>query len=100
MKEYTVLACACVVCSVIVDAVARTRLLRQKRFWFFLGLIAGFKFLVNGYLTGTGIVLYDSAFYLGLRVGSIPVEDFLFGFGMVTLTIIFWEISRSGHQKE
>jgi lycopene cyclase domain-containing protein len=94
MKEYTVLACACVVCSVAIDAFARTRLLRQPRFWFFLSLIAGFTFLVNGYLTGKNIVLYNPAFYLGLRIGSIPVEDFLFGFGMVTLTIVFWESAR------
>jgi hypothetical protein len=24
-------------------------------------------------------------------VGSIPVEDFFFGFSMVTMTIVFWE---------
>jgi len=47
--------------------------------------------LVNGYLTGKQIVMYRPQFFLGLRIGSIPLEDFLFGFSMVTMTIIFWE---------
>ena len=56
-----------------------------------------FKFLVNGYLTGQNIVVYDPAFFLEFRIGSIPLEDFLFGFSMVTLTIIGWEgLKRRG----
>jgi hypothetical protein len=26
-----------------------------------------------------------------MRLGSIPFEDFLFGFSMVTVTIMLWE---------
>jgi lycopene cyclase domain-containing protein len=83
--------------SVCADVLARTRLLRQGRFWFFLLAIAGFKLLVNGYLTGREIVIYNPQQYLGIRVGSIPLEDFLFGFSMVTFSIVVWErLTRRG----
>lgn len=91
MKEYTVLAAASVAITIIVDALSGVKVLRRAEFYIFLCAIFLIKLLVNGYLTGTGIVLYRAQFFLGIRIGSIPVEDFLFGFSMVTLAIIFWE---------
>lgn len=95
MKEYTILALICVVVTVLLDRVSRVNILKIKEFYLFLSVIVFFKFLVNGYLTGTNIVVYNPRFYLGLRIGTIPLEDFLFGFGMVTMTIIFWEYFKS-----
>lgn len=91
MKEYTVLAVISVVVTVFADRRSGIRLLNRGVYYLFLVIILGFKLLVNGYLTGREIVMYGSRFYLGLRIGSIPVEDFLFGFSMVTLSILFWE---------
>jgi lycopene cyclase domain-containing protein len=91
MKEYTILSIISVVVTFLIDTKTKTKLLSRAEFYIFLLVIIFFKFLVNGYLTGTSIVMYNPDFYLGLRIGSIPVEDFLFGFSMVTLTIIFWE---------
>lgn len=91
MKEYTFLAAASVVITLALDKLSGVRALKRPLFYLFLAVILGFKFLVNGYLTAVPIVLYDSRFFLGARVGSIPLEDFFFGFSMVTMTIIFWE---------
>lgn len=91
MKEYTILACVSVAASIIADRALGTHILALWRYWFFFAAILGFKFLVNGYLTGTGIVLYNRVFYLGYRIGSIPLEDFLFGFSMVTVSVVLWE---------
>lgn len=91
MKEYTLLAILSVLATVWLDRITKARILRRPEFYIFLVIIVFFKLLVNGYLTGKGIVIYNPAFSLGLRAGTIPVEDFLFGFSMVTLTIIFWE---------
>jgi hypothetical protein len=35
--------------------------------------------------------MYNPDFFIGARVGSIPVEDFLFGFSMVLLVVMVWE---------
>ncbi|MFH0855600.1 MAG: lycopene cyclase domain-containing protein [Candidatus Omnitrophota bacterium] len=91
MKEYTLLSILSAALVPAVDVFLRTNLLKRKLFWLFILVIALFKLAVNGYLTGENIVIYNPEFFLGLRIGSIPFEDFLFGFSMVSLTIIFWE---------
>lgn len=94
MKEYTLLSVLSVFLVLMLDIFLRTNLRKRKLFWFFILVIILFKFIVNGYLTGKNIVIYNPAFFMGLRIGSIPVEDFIFGFSMVSLTIIFWEYFR------
>ncbi|HJW27819.1 MAG TPA: lycopene cyclase domain-containing protein, partial [Saprospiraceae bacterium] len=55
--------------------------------------------VVNGILTGTGldepIVWYNNAENLNLRLLSIPVEDFFYGFFLFLLTAFFFERGRS-----
>jgi lycopene cyclase domain-containing protein len=91
MKEYTILVLLSVILAVLLDIEFSTKLLQKKEFYLFLLIIVLFKFLVNGYLTGKNIVMYNPRFFLSIRLGSIPIEDFLFGFSMVTMSIIFWE---------
>ncbi|MBN3040398.1 MAG: lycopene cyclase domain-containing protein [Candidatus Omnitrophica bacterium] len=90
MKEYTLMASLSVVAIIFADHFSRIRLLRRKEFYVLLAVIFLFKLAVNGYLT-RNIVKYNPEFFLGIRVLSIPIEDFLFGFSMITLTLIFWE---------
>jgi lycopene cyclase domain-containing protein len=91
VKEYTLLAIASLLVTLILDKTTKTNILKKPPFYIFLLIVLFFKILVNGYLTGTNIVIYNPKFFLGLRFNSIPLEDFLFGFSMVTMTIIFWE---------
>lgn len=91
MKEYTILSIISVVLIIALDRFTRMNILKNKLFYLFLAVIFGFKILVNGYLTKTNIVMYNPQFFMGIRLGSIPLEDFLFGFSMVTLGIILWE---------
>ncbi len=98
MREYTLIAMCFVALTVLVDKITKINILEKKEFYFFILVILGFKFLVNGYLTSTNIVVYNSKFFTGLRLGSIPLEDFLFGFSMVSLTIIFWELFKKSNE--
>jgi len=91
MKEYTVISIISVFAVIGLDAVSGVNILKRKEYYFFLFIIACFMFFVNGYLTGSDIVRYNQNYFLGIRLGSIPLEDFLFGFSMVTLTIMMWE---------
>ncbi len=91
MKEYTILAAISVIVTCYMDKKLDTKLLKNGLFYLFIVIIFGFKLLVNGFLTGEGIVLYNPDFFLGVRITSIPLEDFLFGFSMVTMNVIFWE---------
>lgn len=94
MPEYTALA----VLSVLVTVAAerfwlRTGVFRSTQYWVAMGIVGFFQVLVDGWLTklSAPIVLYDEDQTIGVRwPWDIPVEDFLFGFSMVTLTILLW----------
>ena len=88
---YTLAALLGVVAAALLDlAVLRTALLRRRAFWTAYAIIAFFQLVVNGLLTGLRIVRYDPQHILGWRVAFAPVEDLMFGFAMVTLTLSLW----------
>jgi len=89
--SYTALAGLAVVAVLLVDlAVLRTRLVTRPVFWVTYAIVLVFQLLMNGVLTGRGVVVYDPAAILGPRIAYAPVEDLLFGFAMVTLTLASW----------
>jgi lycopene cyclase domain-containing protein len=78
----------------------RTRLLTRRLFWTAYAIVLFFQLVVNGILTGGGIVRYDPAAIVGLRIAFAPVEDLLFGFSMVLLTLSTWVwLGRRGVQQ-
>ena len=100
MMEYTIWASISVLVTSIADLTLGARVLKRAAFWIFLAVMYGFKFIVNGYLTWRPIVLYGEGQYLGIRLGSIPLEDFLFGYSMILLTITVWERVKRGRGVE
>lgn len=94
MPEYTLLAVLSVVAVVAAELLWwRTGLFRTARYWISMGIVGCFQVLVDGWLTklSAPIVLYAPEHHLGIRAPwDIPVEDFLFGFSMVTLAILLW----------
>lgn len=103
MREYTLLAVLSVVVVVALELrVWRTGVFATRRFWLAMAIIAFFQVLVDGWLTklSAPIVLYSPQHHLGVRwPWDIPVEDYLFGFSMVTLTILLWERAGRTRQK-
>ena len=75
----------------VVDTVLlRTWLLRRRTYWTAYAIVLFFQLVTNGILTGCDIVRYDPGAILGRRIAFAPVEDLLFGFAMVTLTLSTW----------
>jgi lycopene cyclase domain-containing protein len=88
---YTAAALVAIAAAVLMDlAVLRTRLLRTRLFWASYAIVVFFQLIVNGILTGLGIVQYDPDVILGIRLVYAPIEDLGFGFGLVTLTLVMW----------
>jgi hypothetical protein len=54
----------------------------------------GFKLVANGYLTWRPIVIYGQEHFLGARLGTIPLEDFVYGFALIGLSVVLWEYFR------
>lgn len=97
---YTVAALIGVVAAVLIDLVVlRTRLITRRIWWVSYALVVCGQLAMNGFLTGFRIVVYAPAAILGdgvprffgtWRVVFAPVEDLLFGFAMVLLTVSVW----------
>ena len=89
--SYSALAVIAVVGVLVVDLVVyRTRLVTRPVFWAAYAIVVVFQLLMNGVLTGLDVVTYDPAAIWGPRIAYAPVEDLLFGFAMVTLTLASW----------
>lgn len=58
---------------------------------------------VNGVLTGTGldnpIVNYNPTEFLGIRIGTIPIEDAVYGYTQFLWIIYFFKKSLSDEQR-
>lgn len=99
--SYTLLAVLAVPVTVVLDLwVLRTRLLTRRAFWVSYAIVLFFQVLTNEWLTSQ-VVFYDSGAISGFRVGHAPVEDFLFGFGLVVQSMAWWVWwGRRGVQRE
>jgi lycopene cyclase domain-containing protein len=88
---YTQLALVGVAGAVLVDTVVlRTWLLRRRTYWTAYAIVLFFQLITNGIFTGFDIVRYDPDAILGVRIAFAPVEDLLFGYAMVLLTLSTW----------
>lgn len=97
---YTVPAIAGVVVVCVLElAVWRTGLFRRPAYWLTMLIVLGFQVLVDGWLTKltAPIVIYANHQTTGVRFPfDIPIEDFLFGFALVTAVLLLWERQRGG----
>ena len=113
---YTQLAIVGVLLAVLNDMyLLRTKLVTRRIFWVSYSIIIFFQLLSNGVLTGLRIVRYSGEVIIGSstpvdgpppmfgdgRVFFAPVEDLLFGFALVLLSLAMWVwLGRRGVQRE
>jgi lycopene cyclase domain-containing protein len=99
---YTAAALTGVAAAALTDLlVLRVGLLRRLVFWACYPIVVLFQLLSNGILTGRHVVIYAPSAILGWRLAYAPVEDLLFGFALVLLTLDLWVWwGRRGVQRE
>ena len=95
---YTLPAVVAVTVVVALElTVFHTGLFRKRAYWLSMLIVMGFQIPVDGWLTklSSPIVIYQGRQTSGLRFPfDIPVEDFLFGFALVTAVLLLWERQR------
>ena len=112
---YTQLGCLAVTFAIVVDVLfLRTNLITRKVFWVSYAIIFFFQLITNGMFTGFGIVRYEDAAIIGGtspevgappligdgRLAFAPVEDLLFGFALVLISLCCWVwLGRRGLQR-
>jgi len=83
--------------GVLEFTVLRTGLFRRPAYWLSMLIVIGFQILVDGWLTklSAPIEVYDNRQTSGIRFPlDIPIEDFFFGFALVTAVLLLWERQR------
>ncbi len=100
MNEYAIASVVAVVAVVAAELFwLRTGIFTTATYWISYAIILFFQVLVDGWLTklSAPIVTYNPDENSGIRIPwDIPVEDYLFGFALIVLTIILWE--RAGRR--
>ena len=94
MAEYTVITGFAVVAVVVLELLYfKSGIFKTAQYWWTMVIVFAFQIPVDGWLTklSAPIVIYNPDEILGLRAPwDIPIEDFGFGFAMVTLAILLW----------
>jgi lycopene cyclase domain-containing protein len=90
-KLYTSIVCFALAFVILMDRMLKTYVLSQRRTVLFLILLTGLIFIFNGYLTARPVVLYESRYLTNLRLWSIPIEDFGYGYALILLCTILFE---------
>ncbi len=93
-KEYTGLVLIALGLVALLDWKLKTKLFTQLRTIQYLAISALAMLIFNGYLTWRPVVLYNEAYQLGIRIITIPIEDFGFGYALILLTTILYENFR------
>jgi hypothetical protein len=113
---YTQIALVAAVLAVLIDIyVLKIGITKKRIFWASYTIIIFFQLITNGILTGAGIVEYSGAKIIGSdtpinnrppfmgdgRIVYAPVEDLIFGFALVVLTLSMWIwLGKRGIQRE
>ncbi len=89
---YSDIALNAVFVAVVLDLfLFKSRMMTRGIFWLTYFLILPFQLLTNWWLTSNEIVMYSDTEIIGQRLAGAPIEDLLFGFSMILLTISAWE---------
>lgn len=89
---YSDIALDAVVFAILVDLfLLRRAMITRGIFWLTYGLIFPFQLLTNWWLTSRNIVQYSPSEIIGRRLAGAPIEDLLFGFSMILITLSLWD---------
>ena len=92
---YSDIALNAVFLAVVLDLfLLKSRMMTRGIFWLTYFLILPFQLLTNWWLTSNSIVMYTDTEIIGQRLAGAPIEDLLFGFSMILLTISAWEFFK------
>jgi lycopene cyclase domain-containing protein len=72
----------------------RTGLFRDRSYWIAMAVVYVFMVPIDGWMSKTSdpIVIYNPEVLSGIRFPwDIPLEEFVYGFALVTLTMLLWD---------
>jgi lycopene cyclase domain-containing protein len=64
---------------------------RRNTFWWFQLLLMAIFLIANTFLTALPVITYGDNSAIGYRIGTIPLEDFLFNFALINLFVVTYD---------
>lgn len=68
--------------------------LRKKACWIFMSCVVVLTTIFNGYLTARPIVIYESLTMSGLRLGTVPFEDIVYGLVLMSAIVVLYRKAK------
>lgn len=97
---YPLLSVVAAVAVVLLEVLwLRTGLLRDRSYWVAMAIVFVFMIPIDGWMSKTTdpIVIYNPDALSGIRFPwDIPLEEFVYAFALVTLTMLLWD--RAGRR--
>lgn len=91
-QPYTVVVLAVFGASCLSSAVFRPDLIRSRQYWIAMGISFAAFLVVNGILTSVPVVIYDPTAVWGLRLWTIPLEDFFYNFAYLNFVFVLFRV--------
>jgi lycopene cyclase domain-containing protein len=100
MLEYTLFVFFALIFALILDLwILKTKLIRKPRFWIFLFLVVMLQTVVDNWLNGRwwfgDYIVGEYSSYSGIKIWHTPLENYLFGIGLVWMCIAVFEFLDS-----
>lgn len=99
-KMYTALVSLVLIFTLFFDKLLKTYIFSRRRLGLFFAILTGLILIFNGYLTARPVVLYNTSYILNIRIWTIPVEDFVYGYTLILLCVILFERLKGNYNHE
>jgi lycopene cyclase domain-containing protein len=99
-QDYTILSLLSCALFFFIANQFYPNILKSRNFWLYI-FISFVAFLIFNYLlTSTIIVFYNPGAIWGIRITTIPLEDFFYNFSMLSFYLMFYKIFKRKLIKE
>ena len=95
-KLYTTAAFSIAALVLLVHALVYNNKFLGKFFLMYLIHLVPF-FIVNGFLTYLPVVLYNDSENMGIRIGSIPLEDTVYSMSLLLINVTLYEALKTNY---
>jgi len=93
-KTYTALTLLALGFAILLDGFLKTGILQKRGSMGYFALVTLMMLIFNGYLTARPVVQYNIAYQLNVKILTIPIEDFGYGYALILMVTSIYEKLR------
>jgi lycopene cyclase domain-containing protein len=94
LQGYTAKALASCAFFLVIAFLFDRPLIESKQYWLWLSICYVPFLIINTVLTALPVVEYNGKAIWGLRVGTIPLEDFFYNYAMLSFYLLVYRIGK------